>query len=203
MTTRPLPKGGMSSVGPSIFSKPLTKAALSPLRAENVADGDAGLARGDLLAVIEAAAQQLDGAAGRVDGDARRRRRDDLAGAMALHRGEGAGDMLLRVEEVEPAAAERRPGAGRRVAAADQIVDGLDMMAPVDARFRFAHPAFVGRLAFVLRLLPSLARSDEIGGLEQRRHAQRKDLVEIDAAQRVVGEDLDFLLQDDGTFVEP
>src|SRR6266851_1079328 len=173
------------------------------LRSQQHPWGDSGLSGGYFLAVLEATAQHLDEAALAMDHDACGARIDHFAEARALDLGEGPSDVLARVEQIEAAAIDRRPGAGRRVAAANEVVSDLDMVGPVDARFRRAHPALVCGLALVLMALLRLAGDDEVGRLEQSGHAQREDPVEIEAAHGVVRPDRNFLLQQDGPFVEP
>ena len=82
-------------------------------------------------------------------------------------------------DEAKQALAEHRPGAGGRIAAADEVVDEIDMVRPVDPRFSFAHPAFIGGLAFILCGLGGASGDDEFGGLCERLDAKREDLVEI------------------------
>ena len=83
-----------------------------------------------------------------------------------------AGDALrvlrrqrLGVEDLQRLAVERRPGAGRRIAAADQAVDLLPRLAPVDVRIVGAAAAFVGRLRFVLLDARRLAGLHEVDAL--------------------------------------
>src|SRR5205823_13904387 len=52
----------------------------------------------------------------------------------------------LGVEDFQGLAGERRPGAGRGIAAADQAVDLLPRLAPVDAGIVGAAAAFIGGL---------------------------------------------------------
>src|SRR5579883_1571222 len=144
--------------------------------------GDAGLVGGDLLAIAAAAAQHLDEAAAGEHGEALRSRLDDLADLLALDLAEGAGDALARVEDLELLAAYGRPGTGRRIGGADQIVDDLDAVRPVDPRFGIAEPALIARLRFILDRLLRLAGENEIGGFEEGGDAGWEDLVEIDGA---------------------
>src|SRR5579862_2938714 len=112
-----------------------------------------------------------------------------------LDRAEGAEPVLSRIEDLDLAATEGRPCAGRRVAAADQVVDVIDVVMPVDAGLGGAAPAFVGRSAFVLDRFAVAARDDQVGRLQHRCDAQREEMVEVEAADRVVGADGDLLLQ--------
>src|SRR5579883_235934 len=177
--------------------------AVRPLATEYGSDRESCFPRGDLLAVIEAATQHLNETALGMHGHARRRDGDDLAGTQSLNGAECSGDLLARIEYVEPPIADAGPRARCGIAAADQIVDGLDMRRPIDARLLLSHPAFVGGEAFGLRLLHGPAGGDEVGRLEQCRDAERKDLVEIDAPDRIVGQDLHLLLEDHRPFIEP
>ena len=69
----------------------------------------------------------------------------------------------LRLEDLQRLAVERRPGAGRRIAAADQTVDLPPGLAPVDAGVVRAAAAFIGRLArrscLMRGALPAFTRS--------------------------------------------
>src|SRR6185503_6606140 len=70
---------------------------------------------------------------------------------LAAHVREAPEEDLLRIEDLQRLAAGGGPGARRRVAAADQVVDVVDRLRPVDARFRGAAPALVARVRLVLR----------------------------------------------------
>src|ERR1051326_8838896 len=106
------------------------------LRAQDRADRQVDLGGFDLGAVAEAQARAFDKAALRVNANALGAGRDNLAQFFAAHRAKGRRHNLLRVEEIELLLAgigfQRRPGAGRGVAAADQIVNEIDMVGPVD-----------------------------------------------------------------------
>src|ERR1700722_4710048 len=166
----------------------------------NLQPGVAGL---DLGAVVEPEARHVDETALRVDADAVRPRRDDLAQFFAAHTAKGRRHDLPRVEQVEPLVAHRRPGARRRIAAADQIVDEIDVVRPVDAAFRFAHPALIGRLVLVLGRFGGAPGHDQLSGLDQRLDPEREDLVEIERRGGVISADRDALLEDHRAFVEP
>src|SRR5260370_19440004 len=151
----------------------------STLRSQYRPDADPRLVAGDLLAVAALAAQDLDEAAGAMNRHARGTDLDDLADFLAAHRAEDAGGDLSRIEDLQPLAVDRRPGARRRVAAADDVVGRVDVVGPVDARFRIAHPAFISRVRFVLRVLARLAGEHQVGGFKQPggtagRHLRRK-----------------------------
>jgi hypothetical protein len=98
-------------------------------------DGEVGglrpFAGVDLLAVGGLHARDLEAPIGADDGEAVAFDRDDFANL--------AGDAFrilrrqrLGVEDLQLLAVERGPGAGRRIAAADQPVDLLPRLAPVD-----------------------------------------------------------------------
>ena len=91
-------------------------------------------------------------------------------------------------------AVERRPGAGRGIAAADQTVDLPPRLAPVDLRVVGAAAAFIGRLALVLLDARRLAGLHEIDRFHHRLDAHREQAVEIDRAERVGGADRRLLL---------
>ena len=104
-----------------------------------------------LPAAVGAHARDLDEAALAVHDQRAVVDRHDLAELLALHLGEGAGDALRRVEHEQLLAIERGPGAGCGIAAADQVVDDVDVVRPVDARFRIADDALVAGVRLVLR----------------------------------------------------
>src|SRR5256885_4684634 len=137
--------------------------------AEDCTRRDAGTLRpfryGDLLGVFGLHLAHLDLAALR--GDAHRLGADvgDLAD-LAFHRAESAHDVLARAEELHFFAADRGPRAGRRIAAADGVVDEVDVVVPAHLRLVGAAPAFIGGLRLVLHRFLVLAGYDEIGGLE-------------------------------------
>src|SRR6185437_1711568 len=188
---------------PNRFARSMRGSFVSPtLLAQDFADLEPALAAADLAGLLVAAALDFDEAALGVNGEAGRTDRRHLARTKTLHFTEGARDRLARIEEMEPPAIRHRPRAGRWIAAADEVVDGIDGVGPVDPRLGLAHPALVARAFARLRALLRLAGHQQIGGFEQRRHAGREDLVEIDAAQRVVGTDLDRLLQQYRPLVE-
>ena len=77
----------------------------------------------------------------------------------------------LGVEDLHGLAVERRPGAGRRIAAADQAIDLLPRLAPVDLGVVGAAAAFVGRLRLVLfdaRRLAGLHQVDRLRASPRR-----------------------------------
>src|SRR4029077_8019074 len=112
----------------------------------------------------------------------------DLAD-LALYRAESTDEVLAAVEDLQLFAADRRPSARRRVAAADEVVSEINVVRPVDLRLRRAAPALVARKGFVLHGLLVLARDDEVRGFEHRLHAHGEEPVEVDAPQCIVGAD--------------
>src|ERR1044071_970291 len=91
------------------------------------------LGRGQLLAIAELRLAGVDAAALRGDDEAAVPHLDHLAD-LALHRAEGAHQLLAAVEELQLHAIQRGPGTGRRIGRADQVVDDLHMVRPVDPR---------------------------------------------------------------------
>src|SRR4029079_5266287 len=106
------------------------------------------LCSADLLAVAQFRLADVDATALRGDHHAPVLRLDHLAD-LSLHGAERTHELLARVEELQLRAIERRPGARRRIGAADQVVDGVDMVRPVDLRLGLAEPAFVRGLPLV------------------------------------------------------
>ena len=148
----------------------------------------------DLLAVGGLHAGDLEAAVGADHGEAVGFYRGDLAGL--------AGDALrvlrrqrLGVENLELLAVERTPGAGRRVAAADQPVDLLPRLAPIDPGVVGAAAAFVGRQRLVLLDARRLAGLHQVDRLHHGVDAHREQPVEIHGAERVGAADRRFLLQ--------
>src|SRR6185503_17519069 len=152
------------------------------------------LSRRDFLAVAELRAQHFDAPALRRDLERLVGDFDHFAD-FSLDGAEGSHRMLARVEDLQLAAAQGGPRARRRVAAADHVVDEVDMVGPVQPGFGLAAPAFVGRLRLVLHHFLVPARDHQIGRLEHRLHAHRKQAVEVHGAERVVRADRRFLLQ--------
>src|SRR5215471_10292989 len=87
-------------------------------RAGGELDGGRELAGVDLLAVGRLYARDFDAAVGADDREAFRLDRDDLA-ELAADPLRVLGGQRLGVEDFQGLAVERRPGAGRRIAAAD------------------------------------------------------------------------------------
>ena len=72
------------------------------------------------------------------------------------------------IENFYRRAVEPRPGAGRRIAAADQAIDLLPRPAPIDVRIVGTATAFIGRFRLVLFDPRRLAGFDEVDRLEHR-----------------------------------
>src|SRR5204862_3768595 len=116
---------------------------LHRLPAEGRPLGDARVGRFDFRTIIEAHPRHLDKAALSEDSHPLVADRDNLADLAPAHHAEGLSRDLARIEQIEFLLAEFRPGAGCRVAAADQVVDEVDVVGPVYVRRGLAHPAFV------------------------------------------------------------
>src|SRR3990170_2899556 len=155
----------------------------------------------DFLSVAELCAQHFDAPALRGDLEGLVRDFKHFAD-FSLHRAEGAHWMLARVEDLQLGAAERGPGARRRIAAADRVVDEVDVVRPVELRLGLAAPALVSGLRLVLHDLMMLISEDQIGRFEHRLHPHREQAVEVHRAERVVGADRGLLLQHHRAFVE-
>src|SRR5438309_2229828 len=95
---------------------------------------------GDFFPLAELGAQHFDAPALGAHLEALVRNFNHFAD-LALHRAEGAHQVLARIEDLQLLTGERGPGPGRRVAAADRVVDEVDGVRPVEARFGFAAPA--------------------------------------------------------------
>src|SRR6185369_6955689 len=169
--------------------------------ARREAAGLCDLATAQLLAVFETRFQHLDNAALRGDLKALGRYVGDLAD-LPRHIGEPAEQDFARVKYLQLFAVMRRPGPGCRVAAANQVIDVVDGLGPVDSGFGGAAPTLVARLRFVLHGFRVLAGDYQISRFQHRAHAQREQAVEINRAEGVLGAERRFLLQDDGAFVE-
>src|SRR5579863_956244 len=173
--------------------------------AENRAGGEAGLPaelrRGEFLAVLRAQGEDFDLPALRAHQQTLLPDVGDRAD-LALDLAEGAREMFARLEHSQLLAVQERPRRRRRIAAADEVVDLVDVIVPVDLSFRVAAPTLVARLRLVLHRRLGAAADDEIRGLLERLDAHRVQAVEIDRAQRVIGPDRSLLLQEHRTLVE-
>src|SRR5258707_11490713 len=156
--------------------------------------GGGGVVSGpDLAAVGRLYAHHLDAAVGAHNREAVGFDGDDLAHL--------AGDPFgiarrqrLRLEHLEGVAVEGRPGAGRRITAADEVVDLPPRLAPVDTGVVRGAAALIGRLALVLLDARRLAGFDEIDGLQHRLDPHREQAIEIDRAERILEADRRLLL---------
>src|SRR5215475_11008532 len=103
----------------------------------------------DLGAVVGLHAQKLDAAVGADDGEPVGSDLGDLAhlaaDALGVARGQGLG-----LEHLQRLALERRPRTGRRIAAADEIVNLPPGLAPVDAGIVAPAAALISRLGVLL-----------------------------------------------------
>jgi len=114
----------------------------------------------------------------------------------------GTRRMLARGVQLQFLTLERRPCGRSRIAAADEVVDEIEVVMPVDPRFGITAPTFVARLGFILHPAHGAVGCDQVGSLLEGCNPHRKQAVEIDAPERVVGTDRGLLLQDDGTLIE-
>src|SRR6202035_702300 len=85
----------------------------------------------------------------------------------------------------------RRPGAGGWIAAANQVIDLVDVCLPVDSGFQVAAPPLVGRQFFTLRDLLTLSGNDEIRRFDQRIDPERKEAIEVHTPEGVIRSDGD------------
>src|SRR5262249_18416144 len=106
-------------------------------------------------------------------------------------------------EPLQRLALERRPRAGRRIAAADEIVDLAPGLAPVDAGIVAPAAALISRLRGILLDARRLAGLDQVDRLQHRLDAHGKQPVEINRAERVVRADVGLLLQQQVAGIEP
>src|SRR5215468_1086951 len=107
------------------------------------------------------------------------------------------GRQRLGVEDLESRAAQRSPGTGRGVAAADKAIDLLPRLAPIDLRVAGAAATFVSRLRLVLLDAWRLAGLHQIDRFHHRFDAHREKAVEIDGTECVRIGDRCFLLNQD------
>src|SRR5882757_1861016 len=101
---------------------------------------------------------------------ANRRDRTDVAGRLR----KPAQDMLAHIEQLQLLTVQQRPGARCGVAAANEVEDDVDVIVPIDARFRRSAPALVACMGVVLRSRRGAAPRHQFGRLQQRRNAHRK-----------------------------
>src|SRR5947209_3358944 len=106
----------------------LRQNAAAPLFAEDCPLGGTRVGRCDFGAVVETHPRHLDKAALGQDSHPLVADRDNLADLVSAHHAKSLGRDLARVEQIEFPLAEGRPGAGCGVAAADQVVDEIDMV---------------------------------------------------------------------------
>src|SRR4051812_30413033 len=152
------------------------------------------LAGFDLLAVGGLHAGDLEASVGANDGEPVGIHRNDLAQLAADALGVLRRNRL-GVEYPELLAAERAPGAGRGITTANQAIDLLPGLAPVDLGVVRAAAALVGRLRLVLLDARRLAGFDEIDRLHHGIDPEREQAVEVDGAECVGAADGRLLLQ--------
>src|SRR6185369_6460316 len=163
--------------------------------------GRCPLARAGLLAAGGLDARDLEAPVGANDGEAVAVDGDDLtefaADAFGILRRQRLG-----VEDAQLHTVDGRPGTRRRIAAADQPVDLLPRLAPVDAGVVGSALAFVSRLQMVLLDARRLAGLHEIDALEHRLNALREQAVEVNGTKRVGVADRGLLLNEDVAGIE-
>ncbi len=147
------------------------------LLAENCAEGQshlgAHLRRRQFFAAVVAQLEDFDLAALRRHGDTLLADGGDGTDG-ALDLGKGLHRMLARGMHLQFLAFETGPCRRGRIAAADEVVDQVDVVVPVDARFGAAAPALVARLRLVLHAPRRAAGHDLVGRLLQSRDPERK-----------------------------
>src|SRR5581483_77580 len=102
---------------------------------------------------------------------------------------------LAGVEDLKPSTVQGGPCARSGIAAANQIIDVVEGLGPVDLRLGGAAPSFIAGSGLVLLRLGMLAGQDEVGGLDHRLDAHGKEAIEIYTTERVIGADGRSLLQ--------
>ena len=128
-------------------------------------------------------ARHLEAAIGADDGETVGLDCDDLADLAGDAFGV-LGRQRLGLEDLQRLAVERGPGAGRRIAAADQLIDLLPGLP--QSMFAFRRRSGLHRWpGFVLLDARGLAGLHQIDGLHHRLDAHREQPVEIDRAERV------------------
>src|SRR5262249_40727474 len=148
-----------------------------------------------LLAIATAHAFRLDGAPGSRDRHAVGIDAEDFARfAAARH--------LARIEDIESLAVDGRPGTRRRVRRPDEIVTFAHRLRPLDLGNILLEPALIGLLCVILRQARGLAGAHQVDAFHDGIDAEREQLLEINIAQRLVGADLDLLLQQDRAFIQ-
>jgi len=110
--------------------------------------------------------------------------------------------MLSRAKQVEYYSVTGGPCARRRIAAANEVMNEIDMMVPMDPGLGVAAPAFVAGLTLVLRNFFMFPGNDQICRLEHGIHAHFEQPVEIDCPQGIIDADRYFFLQDYRAFVQ-
>src|SRR5215468_1557136 len=137
------------------------------------------LAGTDFRAVGRLYAHDADAPVGAHDGESVGIDRDDLAhlagDPLGIARGQRPG-----VEDLQLLAIEVGPRAGRRIAAADEVVDLAPRLAPVDMGIVSAAAALIGRLLLVLLDARRLAGLHQVDRLEHRIDPHGEQPVEVD-----------------------
>src|ERR1700724_2636319 len=172
---------------------------------ENCADGETclhtDLRRGGLLAVLVPELENLDLST--------LRRNEHALAFDSRHRADGALDLrkspmgvFASIEQLQLPALERGPRGRCRVAAADQVVDQVDVVVPIAPGLGRATPSLIARLGLVLRAVGGPAAHHEVCGILQSSDPHGKQAIEVDTPERVVRIDWRVPLKDDRTLIE-
>src|SRR5579871_4032630 len=159
------------------------------------------LAAARFLTVLEFSLQNLDQPTLGSDLEALRGNIRDLAD-LSRHVGKTPEEGLAAVEDLQLFAVECGPRARRRIASPNQVVDVIDGLGPINFGLGRAAPAFVTGGRLILHGLGMFTGDHEVRRFEHRFDAHRKQAVEIDATQRVVGPDRRLLLKNDSALVQ-
>src|SRR6202140_3167061 len=172
---------------------------------ENCADGETcfptDLRSGKLLAVLVAELENLDLPTPRRNEHALAFDRGHRADR-ALDLRKSAMDVFASVEQLQLPALERGPRGRCRVAAADQVVDQVDMVVPIDSGLGRATPSLIARLGLVLRAVGGTAADHEVCGILQSSDPHGKQAIEVQTPERFVRIDWGGPLKDDRTLIE-
>src|SRR5262249_9944823 len=155
----------------------------------------------DLLAVGRLHARNFDTSVGANDRKAVRLERNDFA-ELAADPFRVFRRQRLGVENLYLLAVERRPGTGRRIAAADQPIDLFPGFATVDPGILGAATALIGGFGFLLFDARRFAGFDQIDRFEHGIDAHREQAIKVDGAERVGRTDWRFLLDEDVPGIE-
>jgi hypothetical protein len=117
--------------------------------------------------------------------------------------GKAAKKMFARIKNLHFFSVQRGPCAGRRIGAANHVVNKINMVGPLYMRFAGTAPAFVTGFRLVLHCLSVFAGIDQVCRFQHGLDTHREQFIEVNLADGLVGTDIAGLLQDHRTFVEP